>query len=168
MLTLMRHGEASWASETDEQRELTEQGVAFVNQQVQHYASRLVSVSRIIASPYYRTRQTASLMATGLNQLRDVEKSNTDSALSSQLKDSIDVILDDRLTPDVSIADAVLALEQYWEPELLVVTHQPLIGLLTSYLLHGSVLYPEPLLPGQLVSMEMEWPGAAQGIRIPQ
>jgi phosphohistidine phosphatase len=159
MLTLMRHGEASWASATDEQRELTEQGIAFVNEQAKQYANRLAPVTRIIASPFYRTRQTADLVAAHMSTLH--------ANSGAKATGAIEIILDDRLTPDTPIPDAVAALEQYWKPELLVVTHQPLIGLLTSYLLQGSILYPEPFLPGQLISMDMEWPGAAQGIRIP-
>jgi phosphohistidine phosphatase len=149
MLFLMRHGEAGWAALTDESRTLTDRGVAFVRQQAATYQKPLESVVRIVASPFMRTQQTAKLMQECLSQ-------------------PVEIITDARITPDSSIPDAVTALEENWPKEddesLLVITHQPLIGLLTSHFVNGHIFNPFPYDPGQLSTIDMLWPGSASGI----
>jgi len=146
MLILMRHGEADWNATTDESRCLTEKGISFVRQQAAEVAGFAPNVSKIICSPYRRTCQTARLMQQSLG--------------------GIEIVEDDRLTPDVPVSEAITALEAHWQDNLLVVTHQPLIGYLVSYLIEGDMRSPEPLLPGHRVSLALDWPAAGMATRL--
>lgn len=146
MLILMRHGEASWDASSDNERQLTSTGVAFVEQQRLRCQLPLSSIERVVSSSFVRAKQTAALMKEGLS---DVEW-----------------IIDDRWSPDASLSDAMAALEEYWVDNLLVVTHQPLIGNAVAFLLEGNTHSPEPLLPGQLVGLDLLWPGRASAMRL--
>lgn len=146
MLMLIRHGEAGWDASSDEVRCLTESGIRFVRQQSTRYAAQLAGVERVLCSPFVRTRQTAELLMPHCPQA--------------------ECVFDLRLTPDASVADALAALEEHWSEQLLVVTHQPLIGYLVNYLEEGSTHSPEPLMPGQAVVLELAWPAPAQAMRL--
>lgn len=146
MLILMRHGEASWDASSDNERQLTSTGVAFVEQQRLRCQPQLSSIERVVSSSFVRAKQTAALMKEGLS---DVEW-----------------IIDDRWSPDASLSDAMAALEKHWVDNLLVVTHQPLIGNAVAFLLEGNTSSPEPLLPGQLVALDLLWPGRASAMRL--
>ncbi|MEH6444169.1 MAG: phosphoglycerate mutase family protein [Oceanospirillaceae bacterium] len=139
MLHLMRHGEASWNAKTDMERSLTEQGIRSIKQLSLINLEHFRHVQKIVCSPYLRTHQTAQLMAENMA--------------------GIEVIFDDSLTPESTVKNALLAIEKYWCDELLVVTHQPLIGNLISYLEHGVGAFPEPVDPGTVYSLSMVWPG---------
>lgn len=150
-MIIMRHGEAGWDQGVDSDRTLTDRGVAYLKEQRQAYAQYLSQVDKVICSPYIRTRQTLELILDGLNIL-----------------DNADAIhFDDRITPDVSIEQALQALEHYWSGNLLVVTHQPLIGNLVSFLVDGPMNTPEPVMPGQIFLLDMEWPAAGMATRLP-
>lgn len=146
MLILMRHGEASWGAPSDYERQLTLTGIAFVEQQRLRYRQSLSSVERVVSSSYTRAKQTAVLM---LEDICDAEW-----------------LIDDRLSPEASLHDAMVALEEHWVENLLVVTHQPLIGYLVTYLLDGNTRSPEPLSPGQIVALELLWPARASAMRL--
>nr|WP_232349129.1 phosphoglycerate mutase family protein [Neptunomonas qingdaonensis] len=143
---MMRHGEASWDAVSDMERQLTPTGVAFVEQQRVRYQPPLASVQRVISSSYARARQTTALMLEGMT---DVEW-----------------VIDDRWSPEASLSDAMDSLEEHWVENLLVVTHQPIIGYVVCFLLEGNTRFPEPLLPGQLVTLDLLWPGRASAIRL--
>lgn len=146
MLILMRHGEAGWDAPSDNERQLTATGIAFVEQQRVRCQPQLYSIERIISSSYVRARQTAAIMKEG--------------------GADIEWIIDDRWSPEASLSDAMKALEEHWVENLLVVTHQPLIGNAVAFLLEGNTRSPEPLLPGQLVAFDLLWPGRASAIRL--
>ncbi len=145
MIILLRHGEAGHDAPTDEQRELTERGIRFVRQQATRYAQALQQIDKVICSPYVRTQQTAKLVRETLADLP--------------------YELDSRWIPESPIADAITSLEANAEQNLLIVTHQPLIGYLVSYLLEGNLQHPENLMPGELVILDMDWPAAGMGVR---
>ncbi|WP_293266526.1 histidine phosphatase family protein [Neptunomonas sp.] len=146
MLILMRHGEAGWDASNDRQRILTSAGVTYVERQIAHYQQSLLSVEKIISSSYVRAVQTASQV--------------------SGLVPGVERVVDDRWSPDASLSDAVAALEEHWVDNLLVVTHQPLIGYAVPFLTEGVIHTPEPLLPGQLVVLDLLWPASASAIRL--
>lgn len=139
MLHLMRHGQAGWNAKTDMQRSLTEQGMQFIKQLSLTNAKHFRDIQKVVCSPYLRTRQTAHLMV--------------------ENRAGIEVIFDHGLTPESTVKDALIAIEQHWCDELLIVTHQPLIGKLISYLEHGMGAYLEPVDPGTVYSFSMVWPG---------
>ncbi|WP_372737209.1 phosphoglycerate mutase family protein [Neptunomonas sp.] len=147
MLILMRHGEASWDTYSDDKgRQLTASGVAFVGQQRVRYQPQLASVQRVISSSYARARQTSALMLEGMP--------------------GVEWVIDDRWSPEASLSDAMDSLEEHWVENLLVVTHQPIIGYAVCFLLEGNTCSPEPLLPGQLVTLNLLWPGRASAMRL--
>lgn len=146
MLILMRHGEAGWDAASDSERQLTVAGIEFVGQQRVRYQQSLSSVGRVLSSSYARAKQTTALMLEGMS---DVEW-----------------IIDDRWSPEALLSDAMAALEEHWVENMLVVTHQPLIGNAVAFLLEGNTRAPEPLLPGQLVRLDLLWPGRASAMRL--
>lgn len=114
-LLIMRHGEAGWHTQ-DEQRELTDAG----RQQVARVAAQLAeSDSRpelIWCSPLVRARQTAAIVAERLN-----------CSIEEKLF----------ITPDDDPARCLDALLASTASPLLLVSHMPLVGVLTSLLTDG-------------------------------
>jgi len=139
MFHLMRHGEASWAADTDSQRPLSAAGKAQLMLLAANQTQLFRPVQKIICSPYLRTRQSAQLIA--------------------QQFEGIEILCERDLTPESSPAKALLAIERHWCDNLLVVTHQPLIGNLISLLEQADLHYPEPVVPGSVYSYVMDWPG---------
>ena len=145
MFLIMRHGEASWSAPTDFDRPLTSEGREQLVAMVKQRQRQLRGISKIVCSPYLRTRQTAAIIAASLN--------------------NVDILYDNQLTPENTIAEAIVALEKHWCDQLLVVTHQPLIGNLISFFESGDLSRPEPVLPGSIYSYTMGWPGPDCGLR---
>ncbi len=145
MFYLMRHAEASWAANTDQDRQLTERGRQDVLQLVLRHQCDLQTIQKIVCSPYLRTRQTAQIIAASIG----IEK----------------LVFEGRLTPENSVKSAVTALEEHWCEHLLVVTHQPLIGCLINYLEHADNSSCQPVSPASIYSYAMEWPGPGCGLR---
>jgi len=114
-LLIMRHGEAGWHTQ-DDQRELTDAG----RQQVARVAALLAeSDSRpelIWCSPLVRARQTAAIVAERLN-----------CPIEEKLF----------ITPDDDPARCLDALLANTASPLLLVSHMPLVGSLTSLLIDG-------------------------------
>jgi len=141
-LLLLRHGEAGFDATTDELRSLTANGRLQLRQMLLQYSLELAGVQRILHSPYLRTCQTAELV-------RDVRPVNSESL--------------NLLTPESSPQEVVDWLSVQSDDSLLLVTHQPLIGLLVSLLCEGNLTRPEPMLPGALAIIELEFPAAGLG-----
>lgn len=134
MLLLMRHAEAELGL-NDRHRALTLRGQQYAAEQ----AARLPAApQRILTSPYLRALQTA----------QQVLKHWPASTL----------IEDERLSPEGNVDEALAALAQHWQTPLLVVSHLPLIGLLSQALLDGRDDNPTPFLPGQWQWLELDWP----------
>jgi phosphohistidine phosphatase SixA len=108
---IMRHGEAQAKAETDTQRELAQQGREDIVQMAADYASALESIDVIWASPYVRTQQTAKLLAEQLGK---------------------SVITQSFLQPSGNPIDTLSALEADSENTVLIVSHQPLVGILVD------------------------------------
>ncbi len=147
MFYLMRHGHASWAASTDQQRPLTDKGRELLQAMAKEHVHALSGISKIICSPYLRTQQTAAIINQNL---------------------AVEILLEPSITPSNSVKEALLAIEKHWCEGLLVVTHQPLIGCLINYLEQGgdnATQYPEMVEPGSLYSYSLPWPGPACAIR---
>ncbi len=111
-IVIMRHGEAVPVSSGDEQRTLTERGEA----QVLATARQLIKwdIDRIIASPYVRTQQSANIAGQILN---------------------LHSISDPSLVPEADALTTLSELNEKYTGNLLLVSHMPLVGSLSSCLL---------------------------------
>lgn len=119
---LLRHAiaENRAFSGRDEDRTLTEEGIAKLGTVLRVAARAGMDPRQILASPYARTAQTASIARRTLGIRNEVS-------------------LSDALTPESSPEEAWAEIRD-WEEEapLLVVTHEPLISSLLSFLLGVS------------------------------
>ena len=134
-LWVLRHGEAvpHGSRPHDSERELTENG----RMEVLKIAAELVGqqLIGIYASPYLRAQQTAQLVREALGfepEIRTVEW----------------------LTPDTEpdkVAEQMVAVSN-----VLLVSHNPLVGNLLSYLQHGAGYPPERLSTAGLAELKGE------------
>ncbi|WP_337153721.1 phosphohistidine phosphatase SixA [Pseudomonas protegens] len=134
-LWVLRHGQAESHAPTDAQRNLTAHG----REEVLGSAARLIGqpIAAILASPYVRAQQTAQLVREALGfegEIRTVPW----------------------LTPD---ANPLQVLEQLDSADnLLLVSHQPLVGNLIGLLQHGHLRDPQPMNTASLAELEGDWP----------
>ncbi|MDP9533701.1 phosphohistidine phosphatase SixA [Pseudomonas protegens] len=134
-LWVLRHGQAESHAPTDAQRNLTAHG----REEVLGSAAQLIGqpISAIIASPYVRAQQTAQLVREALGfeaEIRTVPW----------------------LTPE---ANPLLVLQQLdGADNLLLVSHQPLVGSLIGLLQHGHLRDPQPMNTASLAELEGDWP----------
>ncbi|WP_236194805.1 phosphohistidine phosphatase SixA [Pseudomonas glycinae] len=131
-LWVLRHGEAEpYGSRPDSERELTAHG----RQEVLSSAAGLIGqpLTAIYASPYLRAQQTAQLVREALGfepEIRTVEW----------------------LTPEVDpdrVAEQLVSVSN-----VLLVSHNPLVGNLLSYLQHGAGYPPEKVSTAGLAELE--------------
>jgi phosphohistidine phosphatase len=119
-LYLIRHGLAEQPGDAwpdDAKRPLTDQGVSKLRQEVRGLARLGVSVDLILTSPFVRTRQTAEIVARGLDPQPHVTTV-------------------DSLTPDGSYADIVADLAKHGRrSRIALVGHEPGIGELAARLI---------------------------------
>jgi phosphohistidine phosphatase len=139
-LYIMRHGEAGWNAPSDAQRSLTVAGSAAVKSVLAAHRESLAGVTAIVSSPYLRARQTAALAA----ELLQVPTLDTNAGF----------------VPESPVVEALTQLEQLPWQGLLLVAHQPLLGNLIATLTCGDARYAEPMAPGSLVVLELDWPAA--------
>ena len=138
-LWLLRHGEAEPQAATDAARELTAHGRKEVQQAAAQLAGR--PLTAIVASPYVRAQQTTEMERT---ELGFTGKINTVTWL----------------TPDSDPRDALKYLDERERAEVLLVSHQPLIGALGGLLVHGHRQEPLPMRTASLAELEGDIPAA--------
>lgn len=136
-LWVLRHGEAQARANTDAERRLTEHG----REQVLFSAARLLGqpLQAIIASPYVRAQQTAALVHDALG-----------------FADPVRTV--PWLTPESDPQQVLTELERLRFEQVLLVSHQPLVGSLVSLLEHGHRQQPAPMSTASLAQLEGEWP----------
>ncbi|CAI8993404.1 phosphohistidine phosphatase [Pseudomonas sp. IT-P44] len=131
-LWVLRHGEAEpYGSRPDSERTLTAHG----REEVLRSAARLMGqpVTAIYASPYLRAQETAQLVREALGfepEIRTV----------------------DWLTPETDpdkVAEQLVLVS-----DVLLVSHNPLVGNLLSYLQHGAGYPPEKVSTAGLAELE--------------
>ncbi|MGH8451558.1 phosphohistidine phosphatase SixA [Pseudomonas sp.] len=134
-LWILRHGEAEGHARTDAERNLTEHGRA----EVLHSAAHLIGqpLSAIIASPYVRAQQTAQLVREALGFEPDIRTVPW-------------------LTPDGNPLQVLEKLNT--DDNVLLVSHQPLVGSLVSFLQHGHQRQPQPMHTASLAELEGDFP----------
>ncbi|GIZ11921.1 phosphohistidine phosphatase SixA [Pseudomonas sp. NCCP-436] len=138
-LWLLRHGQAAARAASDAERELTEAGQLEVRQAARRLTGR--PLTTILVSPYVRARQTAELVRDELG---------FDGAFLNA----------SWLTPDSDPREALLHLDTYEADEILLVTHQPLVGTLGGLLIHGHRQQPLPMRTASLAELEGEMAAA--------
>ncbi|KPX25554.1 phosphohistidine phosphatase SixA [Pseudomonas ficuserectae] len=133
---VLRHGEAQSRARSDAERELTAHGREEVLKSAVHLSDK--SVQRIIVSPYVRAQQTAELVRQSLG-----------------FNDPVVTV--PWLTPDSSPREVLLQLDKLGVDEVLLVSHQPLVGELIGVLAHGSPQQAEPMSTASLAELEGEF-----------
>lgn len=134
-LWVLRHGEAEGHARTDAERNLTEQGRSEVLSSAAHLIGQ--PISAIFASPYVRAQQTAQLVRDALGfepEIRTVPW----------------------LTPDGNPLQVLQKLDT--DDNVLLVSHQPLVGSLISLLQHGHQRQPQPMSTASLAELEGDFP----------
>ena len=135
-LWVLRHGEAvPYGSCPDSERELTDHG----RKEALSSAAHLIGqpLTAIYASPYLRAQQTAQIVREALGfepEIRTVEW----------------------LTPEVDpdkVTDQLVSVSN-----VLLVSHNPLVGNLLGFLQHGHVQEPVAVRTAGLAELEGEWP----------
>lgn len=136
-LWVLRHGEAEPRANTDAERRLTSHG----REQVLRSAAHLLGqpLQAIIASPYVRAQQTAALVHDTLGFGEPVRTVPW-------------------LTPDSDVQEAIAELERLGLEQVLLVSHQPLVGTLVSMLEHGPGQHSAPMSTASLAELEGDWP----------
>ncbi len=117
---VLRHGEAQANARSDAERELTGHGRSQVLSSAAHLLGK--PLDRIIASPYVRAQQTAELVRQALGFSEPI------STVSW-------------LIPESDPKKVLKQLDLYTGEEILLVSHQPLVGVLIGLLVQGS--YPD-------------------------
>ncbi|TFY92160.1 phosphohistidine phosphatase SixA [Pseudomonas kairouanensis] len=134
-LWILRHGEAEGHARTDAERNLTEHGRAEVLRSAAHLIG--LPISAIIASPYVRAQQTAHLVREALGfepPIRTVPW----------------------LTPEGNPQQVLEKLDT--DDNVLLVSHQPLVGSLICFLQHGHLRQPQPMYTASLAELEGDFP----------
>lgn len=98
----------------------------------------------ILASPYLRAQQTAALMRSELNFPRNVATAPW-------------------LTPDDSPDRVLRFLSERSESNLLLVSHQPLVGQMVSLLVDGNRSSHYPMPTAALAGIELDFVAAGLG-----
>lgn len=135
-LWLLRHGEAEPRARTDAERNLTTAGRLEVQTSAEHLQGQPLDL--ILVSPYTRAQQTAEIVRQVLGFTGPVETVPW-------------------LIPESAPNDAMLYLDRRSEPNLLLVTHQPFVGVLGGWLVHGHRDTPLPMATASLAELEGEY-----------
>ncbi len=133
-LYILRHGEAEARAPSDAERQLTQDGRDQIAALADKAKEKLVGVELILASPYVRAQQTAALM---------------DEVLG------LGVQTCEKITPAGSVLGTLQVLEQYSQSEILLVSHQPLVGELVNQLAGKAQGY-YTMPTGNLVCLEAD------------
>ncbi len=134
-LWILRHGEAQAHARSDAERSLTEHGRGEVLRSAAHLIGQ--PISSIIASPYVRAQQTAQLVREALGFQADIRTVPW-------------------LTPDANPPQVLEHLDT--DDNVLLVSHQPLVGSLISFLQHGHLRQSQPMHTASLAELEGDFP----------
>lgn len=138
-LIIMRHGEAGMHA-VDAQRSLTPPGRADVTRVAGAITAAVEPFDAIWHSPYRRARETAQLLAASLDR---------------------PLVEQDSITPEHDPAAILTLLQQQpTQSRLLLVSHMPLVNILTGLLVDGRA-GGYPFATSQAVLLEMDTPSLA-------
>jgi phosphohistidine phosphatase len=134
-LWLLRHGEAESIARSDAERCLTPYGRQQAREAAVHLQGR--ALRTLLVSPYVRAQQTADMVCEVL-AFKGIRQTVA------------------WLTPDSDLRQVLLQLDAYPVDELLLVTHQPLVGALGGLLIHGHRQQPLSMNTASLAELEGE------------
>lgn len=132
---MLRHGEAQAQARSDAERTLTARGREEIAQVAVQLQAR--PLAAILASPYVRAQQSAALVRDALGLVDDIHTVPW-------------------LTPDSDPRLVLTRLDDYAGEEVLLVTHQPLVGALAGLLIHGHRQQPLPMHTASLAELDGE------------
>lgn len=136
-LYLLRHGEAERHVSRDAERQLTDKGRSDLEKIGQFILQRELAIDLIVTSPYKRAQQTTTIITNSLGLSQPI------------LTNSI-------LEPDESPQAVIKWINTLPQQDILLVSHQPLLGLIISFLLTGHLQAPLEISPGTLVALSAE------------
>jgi phosphohistidine phosphatase len=134
-LFIARHGEASFDAESDFSRPLTERGLIQTRTSLNENLSVFKEVDHIWASPLLRAQQTANIFHEALK---------------------VDVQTQPFITPESSPKQVLRQLNKAGLENLLIVSHQPLVGDLVSLLVEGNTYQPHPFTTSEVLVLDCE------------
>ncbi|WP_028238851.1 phosphohistidine phosphatase SixA [Stutzerimonas azotifigens] len=134
-LWLLRHGQAEPRARSDAERNLTDIGRLEARRSAVHLQGCALDV--VLASPYVRAQQTAEEACRAIGYEGAFETVPW-------------------VRPESDLREAMLYLDRRPEQNLLIVTHQPFVGLLGGWLVHGHRDNPLPMATGSLAELEGE------------
>lgn len=142
----MRHGDAVFKAKTDAERTLSEHGRGEVAAMVQYLAGE--TITRVETSPYVRARQTAAIIQSEL--------------VKGGAQIPVNVL--DYITPNDEPRRVIQRLQATIgdADSVLIVTHQPLVGMLISLLVDGVAL-GMPLATASVACLEIPYFDVGQG-----
>lgn len=149
-LFILRHGDAETYASSDDQRQLTTRGRRNVTETAKKYIQELGSVSNILVSPYVRAQQTADIVVSSL------------SSQSTTQATELSVSTVDFITPNIAPQTVINTLfsrqEQMPDDNILLVSHQPLVGSLINFLCQRQpgVMSGYPMSPASMACLEMD------------
>jgi len=118
LLYILRHGIAETSTRflPDKDRSLTIEGKEIVSKLAKALLKKGIKPDIIVSSPYLRAKQTADI-------------------LSRRLKDSLNVEIDSRLTPNATMASLQeILMENIGSTSLMLVSHEPAVSEFASTL----------------------------------
>lgn len=136
-LWVLRHGEAEPQASSDAARRLTPHGREQVLRSAAHLLGQVPQL--ILASPYVRAQQTAALVHEALGCDKPVQTVPW-------------------LTPESDPQQVISQLDTLGVEQVLLVSHQPLVGALVSLLEHGHRRPPAPMSTASLAQLEGNFP----------
>lgn len=139
----MRHAQASFNAPSDRERPITERGVEQTKDLLRKVSKELSDVNSIWSSELLRAKQTASLVGEALG-LQPVEQTF--------------------VSPDDDVRRVIEEINKLDSGTcLLVVSHQPLVGELVSFLVNGNAHQSHPYTTSEIIALDMEYvePGMA-------
>lgn len=134
-LWILRHGEAERETRTDAERALTARGRSDAQAAGVWLAGVTAPALQVCASPYRRAQQTAA------------------AALAALPNASLNTV--DWLTPDIDPAEALRELARVSAPQLLLVSHQPLVSALIGLLVAGDYRAGAPMGTASLAELDI-------------
>ncbi|MBK8186329.1 MAG: phosphohistidine phosphatase SixA [Cellvibrio sp.] len=139
---ILRHGQAEAYQANDSVRRLVDKGIDDTHQIISSNIQILSSVQKIVASPYIRAQETATIAARLLN---------IESIFNTSL-----------LEPEASLQELFSFLEGFAETEMLLVSHLPLVGVLANRLC-GFEENRIQFNTSSLVGIECDFPANGMG-----
>lgn len=150
----MRHADAVFRSpEGDAARQLSQRGKEELQSLKHQMVERLCDLKTVIVSPYVRAQQTAHFLIEAWQEENN-QKPNCNA---------LNLLTASYLTPSNSAMNVIQTLSKInVANDVLIVSHQPLIGALTGLLLDGDVASPRLFHTAHIYALDIEdfYPGA--------